>query len=113
MCGTDYNPNIPRIGSKTAYKHILQHGNLEGITKKTKLDTSVLNYERTRELFTVFKPFDVQNIPYCGKPNFPEFQKFLTKNNLQQINQEKLRESFVHNRVVYEDDNEVVLSESE
>ena len=26
MCGTDYNPNIPKIGSKSAYKRIIQHG---------------------------------------------------------------------------------------
>ena len=63
MCGTDYNSNIPRVGSKTAYKRIIQHGGLEQITKETSLDTSILNYKRVRQLFTEFEDYKISKIP--------------------------------------------------
>jgi flap endonuclease-1 len=53
MCGTDYNINIPRIGSKTAYKMILLNGCIEDI-KQISEKLEILNYKRGREIFNTF-----------------------------------------------------------
>jgi len=60
MCGTDFNDNIPNIGDGRAYKYIQKHGNIEEFEKSIlndkkkcdKIDCSILNYERSRELLT-------------------------------------------------------------
>jgi 5'-3' exonuclease len=54
MCGTDYNKNMHRVGSEKSYKLIQKHLTLEAIEENCKdLDTSVLNYKRIREIFSV------------------------------------------------------------
>lgn len=102
MCGTDYNSNIPKIGSKTAYKHIVQHGGIDEISANTSLNVSVLNHKRSRELFTEFEDYGIESIPYCGKPDFDALQKFVVKHSIT-LNIEKLRSDFIHNIVVFED----------
>jgi 5'-3' exonuclease len=104
MCGTDYNPNIPRIGSKSAYKRVIQHGGIDQIASETALDTSVLNHKRVRQLFTEFQ---IENdalfkIPFCGTPDFADLEKFVSIQKIQ-VNIEKLRKDFTHNIVVFED----------
>jgi 5'-3' exonuclease len=47
MCGTDYNKNIFRVGTETAYKFITDRYNIENVP----LDTTILNHIRVRELF--------------------------------------------------------------
>lgn len=102
MCGTDYNPNISRIGSKTAYKYICQYENIEGISDNCKtIDITVLNHIRVRELFTQFVDFNITNIPFCGKPNFDLLDKFVTDNNIN-INIDKLRKDFTEINIVFE-----------
>lgn len=49
MCGTDYNSNMKNIGSKKSFKLVQIHGSLENISKH--YDTSILNFERGRNLF--------------------------------------------------------------
>lgn len=102
MCGTDYNPNIPRVGSKTAYKHILKHGSLDQITEKTNIDTSMLNYKRVIQLFTEFENYGLESIPFCGQPDFEKLQQFIIKYNVQ-VNIEKLYKDFIHNVIIYDD----------
>jgi len=101
MCGTDYNPNIPRIGSKTAYKRILQHGDIDQIAADTDLDTSVLNHKRVRQLFTEFECEKFEKIPFCGTPDFSLLEKFVKHHKIQ-VNIEKLRKDFTHNVVIFE-----------
>jgi 5'-3' exonuclease len=102
MCGTDYNPNIPRVGSKTAYKYICQYENIEGISENCKsIDTSILNHDRVRELFTEFPDFKIQKIPFCGKPKFNQLDKFVTENKIN-INMDKLRKDFTETNIVFE-----------
>lgn len=101
MCGTDYNPNIPKIGSKTAYKYITKYETIENISSQAGIDMSVLNHVRVRQLFTEFVDFGITNIPYCGKPNFELFEKFASKNNIH-ANLEKLSRDFVQNTIVFE-----------
>lgn len=53
MCGTDYNNNIDRIGPSKSFDLIYSYGSLETLSEK--IDTTVLNYERVRELFNCDK----------------------------------------------------------
>ena len=88
MCGNDYNDNIKGIGPDKSYKLLKEFKSIEEIEKildiKTKLnkyDTSILNYKKTRELFSVPKDFNFK-IPYCDKPNFSKLEEFLFVNNI-------------------------------
>lgn len=117
MCGTDYNSNIPRVGSKTAYKRILQHGNIEQITNETCFDTSILNHLRVRELFTNFEEYNLNRIPFCGIPDFENLEKFVVNHNVQ-VNIDKLIKDFTHKEIIFEDDSEkeddeIILEDSE
>lgn len=49
MSGCDYNVNIPRIGVKTSYKLIKEHGSIDNLPSK--YDISYLNHVRCRQLF--------------------------------------------------------------
>ena len=111
MCGTDYNPNIPKVGSKTAYKYICQHGGIDEIGSNTNLDTSVLKHLRSRELFSTFPEYNVDNIPYCGCPDFDSLEKFITKHNIH-VNFEKLRKDFTQNIIVFEDSENEDISQN-
>ncbi len=59
LCGTDYNSNMKRIGPEKAYKLIQQFGTIEGIRDGTQHDTSVLNFVRVREIFSIPETMDV------------------------------------------------------
>jgi 5'-3' exonuclease len=64
MCGTDYNPNIPKIGPHSAYKYIQKYQTIDSIP----LDTSVLTHQHVRTLFTQFPKEDQDFTPkYCPK----------------------------------------------
>jgi 5'-3' exonuclease len=107
MCGTDYNPNIPKIGSKTAYKLIAEHKSIDNILSDTSIDVSILNHIRVRHLFTNFETEnkEIIKIPFCGTPDFSSLEKFLLSKKIQ-VNIEKLRKDFTHNIVVFEDSEE-------
>ena len=106
MCGTDYNMNIPRIGSKTAYKYIVTHGRIEEIAKITGLDIKILNHIRVRELFTEFEDCEIENIPYCGRPDFEVLHRFVVMHEIQ-VNIDKLRSDFIRDIVIGESDDDV------
>ena len=101
MCGTDYNTNIPKIGSINAYKLIFQHKTIENIEKNTKHNTEILKHVRGRELFTEFENYGLKEIPYCGQPDFEKLVNF-TKNNNILIDIEKLRQYFIKDLVFLE-----------
>ena len=83
MCGTDYNPNIFRIGPLTAYKKIKALGDIDEIAKNTDLDVAVLNHVRGRELFTSFEDYGISSVPYCGRhPDFDLLQAFIEENQV-------------------------------
>jgi 5'-3' exonuclease len=90
MCGTDYNDNIPQIGSEKAYKIITKHSNLDLLEKEREdLDLNILNFRRIREIFTV-----PENIPdYETKNTSPQLEDFMTfaSFNRLHINDERLR----------------------
>lgn len=117
MCGTDYNPNIFRVGAHTAYKKLLKFKNIEGVESGTTLDTSILKYKKVRELFTEFEDYKIESIPYCGSPDYEKLLTFLLKHkvwydtrrsskaNVHAVESrlEKLKEEFATTIVVFEE----------
>ena len=63
LCKTDYNNKLPGVGPIGAFRLILEHRRIEHLPEK--YDTSVLNFERTRELFKLPK-VEVE-LPYWEK----------------------------------------------
>jgi 5'-3' exonuclease len=53
LLGNDYNTNMPGIGPVKAINLLREHKSIEGILENTENDGSVLNYIRSRELFSV------------------------------------------------------------
>ena len=99
MCGTDYNKNIPRIGSKKAFKLIKQYGSIEGLPKE--IDTDILKYERVRQLFREFEEDNITMIPCCGKPDFTKLSEFVFKCNTQ-VSLDQLRKDFTEINIDFE-----------
>ena len=104
-CGCDYNKNIPKVGSQTAFKLLKEHGSIDGIAKNTKIDTSILNHVRTRDIFLNYPQIDISHIKYCGVPDFKKLKIFMIKTGLT-VNFENLIKCFTHNIVVIEEDDE-------
>ena len=87
MCGTDYNKNIPKIGPQTAFKLIRSHSCLESIQTNTKLNTDILNYKKTRTLFSeadylefihYTRPFDGKNVIQWANNNDIDYNQIIT-----------------------------------
>lgn len=79
MCGTDYNSNLPRIGSEKAFKLIQQFGSLDHFPFS--VDVSGLNHKRVRELFLHPISFSSVSIPYCGFPDYLSLQELAFVHN--------------------------------
>lgn len=105
MCGTDYNSNIPKVGPVSAFKLIKEHKTIESIEENTKYDTEVLNYKRTREIFKNYEEKDVNEIPFCGFPDFEKLRDLLIKNNID-YNIYSLRSKFSAELLFVHDDHE-------
>jgi 5'-3' exonuclease len=83
MCGTDYNLNIPRVGVKTAFKHIKRFRTIDEIGRNLDIDITPLNHIRVRELFTNGHPDDVLEIPQTPRgPDIAALAVFSAKHNL-------------------------------
>lgn len=102
MCGTDYNKNIFRVGPVAAHKLISIHTKIENINH---LDTSILNYERVRDIFTSFGMENTNAEELCKfndmclwseKPDFDLLFLFLTKVNIE-IDFEWMKDGFLFN----------------
>ena len=102
MCGTDYNKNIFRVGPEKAYKYIQEHQTIENIAKKTKLDITVLNHLRVRQLFRKYETKNVTTIPYCGLPDFIKLTRFVFKYNIN-CYVDGLKNSFINNTIIFEE----------
>lgn len=85
MCGTDYNSNIPKIGSEKSYRLLKKFGSIENIiTHNPTLDISVFPYKRVRELFLDDQHLSTEirnRIIYCGTPNTQQLLEFCFRNN--------------------------------
>lgn len=83
MCGTDYNKNIPRIGTETSYKLISKWQTIESVP----LDTTSLNHKRIRDLFKVKSNLKLQNkTKWCRLPHIDKLIVFMDTYNLNNIN---------------------------
>ena len=101
MCGTDYNKNIPNIGSTTAYKYIKEYKSIENISLNLSIDISLLNHVRVRELFTCFDgETNLSYVPYCGLPDLQLVGDFFKLHNIY-VSMYKLKESFVDNQIIF------------
>ena len=78
MCGTDYNSNIPKIGSDRSYKLMKEHGCIENI--QNIVNINILNHHNVRRLFNNEIEYTIPKI-YCGHPNTHDLQLFLFTNN--------------------------------
>ena len=95
MCGCDYNDRIklaPKkvrsttstakrsgIGPKKAFNLLEEHGSIDNIAYMTDLDTTPLNYERCRILFTIPKIYDYLILPYNNPIDSKNLEIFLEK----------------------------------
>ena len=104
MLGCDYNDNIPKVGPESSYKHILKYRTIDAIAQNTKLDVSILNYKRSRELFLQYKEIELESIPYCGAPDFERLKEFISEHNIH-LSVDNLRKNFVHDVIFVCDDN--------
>jgi len=101
MCGTDYNKNIPNVGSTTAYKYIKEHNNIETISSALNIDVSGLNHVRVRQLFTCFDgETNLNYVPYCGIPDLGVVGAFFKLHQIH-VSMYKLKESFVDNQMIF------------
>lgn len=105
MSGTDYNDNIFKIGGHKAYALLKEHNNIDGIRNNTNIDTSILNYTRVKQLFTEFEPYNINNIPYCGKPDFNKLANFVKTHKLA-INIDKIKDNFTREIVFADSDSD-------
>lgn len=111
MCGTDYNKNIFRVGPEKAYKHIQTYSSIEEIGKNTKLDISILNHIRGRELFREYEQKKIK-IPYCGTPKLNMLSEFVLKHNVR-ISMSSLKKDFIHSvAIVFKEDEQVKYKET-
>ena len=78
LCGTDYNSNLPKIGSHGAYKLIKEYGTIDKFPDT--IDTSSLNFKRGREIFSTY-PGELPKTTFCGNPKWEELYTFLFENN--------------------------------
>ena len=107
MCGCDYNKNIPKVGCQTSFKLISKYKTIDEISRNESIDISILNHERTRELFTKYEKHGVKEVMYNGIPNFELVQKYIVDNKIK-MNLDKLKKSFEHDIVFIEEDDDDV-----
>jgi 5'-3' exonuclease len=85
MSGTDYNKNIPRIGSEKAYKLLSSWTSIEDIAINTQYDISILNHVRIREIYSFPnnppEP-EVYTFDSVGDAIVNDFAVFAAQNNL-------------------------------
>ena len=99
MCGTDYNPNIPKVGPMTAFKLLKEHGNLDDIAKVR--DVGCLKHTRVRELFD-FQPKFLPDVTFCGTPDWDKLSVLLFKNNCR-MNMDAVKQAFKTREIVFEE----------
>lgn len=74
MCGTDYNPGLPRVGPKTALKLIREMGDLESVLADR--EETIENFAQIREFFLHPDVTDQYTIK-MSRPRIDEIVSFL------------------------------------
>lgn len=101
MCGTDYNPNIPKIGPAKSFSYISEFKNIEMVAEKKFLDISILRHTIVRNLFTNYVKVDWK-IKCCDIPNFTELEVFMAQKNVK-LNINALKKSIIEELKFEED----------
>ena len=83
LCGCDYCPTIPKVGSVRAFKNITDHKTIENYIESDKSpeisEEFKMKYPLARKLFNIFRDkIDIENLPiYCSKYNSEDLYKYL------------------------------------
>lgn len=83
LCGCDYCPTIPKIGTVRAFQNIKKYDSIEKMIESNNIKNIPLEfidkYKISRELFKYFnEKIDINNLPiYNSKINFNELEKYL------------------------------------
>jgi len=80
MCGTDYNPNIPRIGACKAFDLVQKWKSIDNLPEKLNID--VLNHNSSRRLFCIQERSGEQKSLFTGTPIKNEVEEFFFKHNM-------------------------------
>lgn len=75
MCGTDFNKNIPRIGTIGAYELMLRYQSIENLPKE--INTTPLNYVRVRELFSTTDNRPKIEVPWCRPIDYEGLNEYV------------------------------------
>jgi 5'-3' exonuclease len=100
MCGTDYNKNIYKVGPEKSFKLIQHYKNIEKIGENTSYNVDGLKYKNVRRLFNDYKKTDIENINYCGKPDYNKLQEFIFTNNII-IDIDYIKSIFVNKDIIF------------
>lgn len=76
MCGTSYNSNIPRIGTKRSYKLIKKYKTIANTSDKTNINIDILNHLDTINLFRNYTKRNI-DIQYFMRESIPDKHKYL------------------------------------
>ena len=83
LCGCDYCPTIPKVGSVRAFKNITDHKTIENYIESDKSpeisEEFKMKYPLARKLFNIFRDkIDIENLPiYCSKYNSEDLYNYL------------------------------------
>lgn len=83
LCGCDYCPTIPKIGTARAFQNIKKYDSIEKIIESNNIKNIpqefIDKYKNSRELFKYFnEKIDINNLPiFNSKINFDKLEKYL------------------------------------
>ena len=84
LCGCDYCPSIPKVGTIRSYNYIHNHKTIENLVESKKCpnipEEFLEKYANSRGLFEVFKDkIDVNNLPiHSSSCDYEKLNKYLT-----------------------------------
>ena len=97
LCGCDYCPTIPKVGSIRSLKNIQEYKTIENFLEKNNISVSeefMKKYILSRELFKIFKDkIDIDNLPiHSSKYDSEKLYQYLVHDC--SMNEKKIQNSF-------------------
>lgn len=97
LCGCDYCPTIPKVGSIRSLKNIQEYKTIENFLEKNNISVSeefMKKYILSRELFKIFKDkIDIDNLPiHSSKYDSEKLYQYLV--HYCSMNEKKIQNSF-------------------
>ena len=87
LCGCDYCPSIPKVGTVRSYNYIQNYRNIEALIESKKCNNIpeefIQKYDNSRKLFEVFKDkIDLEDLPmHTSSCNFDKLNDYLINEN--------------------------------